>query len=55
MLNFSDRLQPLAMLWPNMNWLSMLWKKLARVKECVIVYIFGGLPRTGRFGSGTLY
>ena len=35
------------MSWPNLNWPSVLWKKLDRVKDCVIVWnslIFGRLP-----------
>ena len=38
------------MLWPNLNWPSVVWKKLDRVKDlcnCVNSLIFGGLP-TGK-------
>ena len=41
------------MLWPNMNWPSMLLKKSARVKDCVIVHRvnFGAPMERSRDGS----
>ena len=44
------------MLWPNLNSPGVLWKKLDRVKDCVIVWIVKFLRATqgwkGRTGKG---
>ena len=39
------------MLWPNLNSSSVLWKKLDRVKDCVIVRIFNFLRATQGHGE----
>ena len=39
---------------PNMNWLGVLCKKLAGVKDCMIVkkVNLGGLPKGGKVWEG---
>ena len=36
-VNFFYRAQPFLCMWPNLNSPDVLWKKLNRVKDCVIV------------------